>query len=256
MRSRCKEPKEMFEWKMPEAREGEKGFTLIEMSIVLVIIGLIIGGVLKGQELIGSTRLKSVITQWDAYKAAINAFQDRFVGLPGDIAGANTIIATNGVGTGTGNANGVIGAVIAANLYTTDVNGVAENLEAWAHLAAAGMITGVRVNGAGTAVFGPAAGGVPEARVGGTTFAMLHATSNTKESVWVRFQRGNAGAPAADAITVKEAAEIDRKFDDNSAINGSIHAGNANGTAACTAADGVYNAINTARNCSLMLDLF
>src|SRR6202162_5353761 len=80
-----------------------KGFTLIEIAIVLVIIGLLLGGVLKGQELITGARVRNLISQQDGIKAAFFGFQDRFRALPGDYASASTNI--NGV-TIAGDGNG------------------------------------------------------------------------------------------------------------------------------------------------------
>ncbi len=60
------------------------GFTLVEMSIVLVIIGLIIGGVFAGQNLVKQARLRAVITEQDQIKQAVNAYRLRFNALPGD----------------------------------------------------------------------------------------------------------------------------------------------------------------------------
>ena len=80
-----------------------RGFTLIEIAIVLVIIGLLLGGVLKGQELITSARVRNLISQQDGIKAAFFGFQDRFRALPGDYAAATTNIAgvsDNGNGNG------------------------------------------------------------------------------------------------------------------------------------------------------------
>ncbi len=65
-----------------------KGFTLIEIAIVLVIIGLLLGGVLKGQELITGARVRNLISQQDGIKAAFFGFQDRYRALPGDYAAA------------------------------------------------------------------------------------------------------------------------------------------------------------------------
>lgn len=88
-----------------------KGFTLVELSIVLVIIGLLIGGVLKGQSMIENAKIKRVITDVDALVAATYAYQDKFSALPGDDA---STAAGGGVANGaaacaaTGNGNGLI----------------------------------------------------------------------------------------------------------------------------------------------------
>ena len=70
----------------------QSGFTLVELSIVLVIIGLIIGGILKGQELIGNAQIKNVASQAQSYQAATAAFRDKYGALPGDLVSANMII--------------------------------------------------------------------------------------------------------------------------------------------------------------------
>src|ERR1043165_7766802 len=64
----------------------QSGFTLIEIAIVLVIIGLLLGGVLKGQELITGARVRNLIQQQDGVKGAYFRFLDRFRALPGDYA--------------------------------------------------------------------------------------------------------------------------------------------------------------------------
>jgi len=80
---------------------SQRGFTLVEIAIVLVIIGLLLGGVLKGQSLIDSAKVKNVIQQSQSLQAAVNAYQDRFRALPGD-----DIMATTHVPGATGNGNG------------------------------------------------------------------------------------------------------------------------------------------------------
>lgn len=62
----------------------QKGFTLVEIAIVLVIIGLLLGGVLKGQELIENSKIKAAKQDSDAIIAAIHGYQDRYRALPGD----------------------------------------------------------------------------------------------------------------------------------------------------------------------------
>ena len=113
-------------------RQQQSGFTLIEIAIVLVIIGLLLGGVLKGQELITSARVRNLISQQDGVKAAFFGFQDRFRAFPGDYTGATVNIAnisTAACNGGIGNGNGRIEAGDEARL-------------AWEHLSKAGFITG------------------------------------------------------------------------------------------------------------------
>src|ERR1700678_1068516 len=63
----------------------DSGFTLIELSIVLVIIGLIIGGILTGQDLIKAAEARAQISQIEKYQTAVNAFYNKYGYLPGDI---------------------------------------------------------------------------------------------------------------------------------------------------------------------------
>src|SRR5262245_13722049 len=113
----------------------QTGFTLIEIAIVLVIIGLLLGGVLKGQELITSARVRNIVSQQDGIKAAYFGFLDRYRALPGDYDQAQQNIAgisnANPCGTGgNGNGNGRIETV--GN----------ENVLVWEHLSKAGFING------------------------------------------------------------------------------------------------------------------
>jgi len=112
---------------------GENGFTLIEIAIVLVIIGLLLGGVLKGQELITSARVRNLIAQEDGVKAAFFGFQDRYRALPGDYPGAlASANIPNVAATLGGNGDGQI-------LNTAGAN---EQTIAWVHLSHAGFLTG------------------------------------------------------------------------------------------------------------------
>ena len=84
----------------------QHGFTLVEIAIVLVIIGLLLGGVLKGQGLIDSAKVKNIIQQSNALTAAVNAYQDKFRALPGDDIQGTTHVPNS---AGNGNGDGQIG---------------------------------------------------------------------------------------------------------------------------------------------------
>ena len=88
----------------------ERGFTLVEIAIVLVIIGLLLGGILRGQELIQNARVRNIIDQQNGIKAAFFGFQDRFRMIPGDLTAAQVAQVGSGVigGTAANAGNGQI----------------------------------------------------------------------------------------------------------------------------------------------------
>jgi prepilin-type N-terminal cleavage/methylation domain-containing protein len=111
------------------------GFTLIEIAIVLVIIGLLLGGVLKGQELITGARVRNLISQQDGIKAAFFGFQDRYRALPGDYASASTNINCGAAPCANGNGNGQIESAATGTVAH-------EEALVWNHLTAAGFLNG------------------------------------------------------------------------------------------------------------------
>ena len=92
---------------MKSIKSQQSGFTLVEIAIVLVIIGLLLGGILKGQELINSAKVKNLATDFKNAPLAIYGYQDRFRAIPGDDARANTNLP-GGVLGDVGDANGRI----------------------------------------------------------------------------------------------------------------------------------------------------
>lgn len=116
-------------------RHAQSGFTLVEIAIVLVIIGLLLGGVLKGQELIENGRVKSAAADMNGISAAYNSYLDRYRRLPGDDAGALPARGANWAGVAAGDGNGVI-------LAPATFAGANESDNFFQHLRAAGFITG------------------------------------------------------------------------------------------------------------------
>ena len=125
----------------------KNGFSLVELSIVLVILGLLTGGILAGQSLIRAAELRSVSTEYQRYITAIHSFRDKYFQLPGDMNNATSVwgddntncadaAITNGTpGTCNGDGDGAI--------EVASVNGgIAEMFQFWKQMALAGLIEG------------------------------------------------------------------------------------------------------------------
>lgn len=116
-----------------------RGFSLVELSIVLVILGLLTGGILTGQSLIRASELRSITTEYNRYIAAAQTFRDKYFALPGDMANATAFwgaahatpatcktTASSSALTCNGNADGFIQGVVATSN---------ESFRFWQHLA-------------------------------------------------------------------------------------------------------------------------
>lgn len=120
-------------------KQNQAGFTLIEIAIVLVIIGLLLGGVLKGQELINSAKVKNIATDFRNIPVFIYGYQDKYRALPGDDANAASHLGVASGVVASGNGDGVLGTAT-DNWSTT--NATDETQLFWQHVRLAGLAAG------------------------------------------------------------------------------------------------------------------
>ena len=122
-------------------KRNQQGFTLVEIAIVLVIIGLLLGGILKGQEMITQAKIKNVVADFSGISAAYYGYQDRYRAIPGDDLNAGTRW-TAAPAAVPGDGNGQVGGTYNNACVQLPVAATPETCKWWDHLRRAGFVSG------------------------------------------------------------------------------------------------------------------
>jgi prepilin-type N-terminal cleavage/methylation domain-containing protein len=237
---------------------AQAGFTLVELAIVMIIIGLLIAGVLKGQALITNAKVTAQVAQFKAIDAATSTFKDMYASLPGDILAPSTRLpncaAASVCGATPGNGNGIIDITPAIAPLATNEAGTY-----FVDLAVADLITGIT----GTGVVTAWGNLLPQGKLGGGlqpggstglaadfTNLMNGATVPPTAGLYLTLTQ-TAGAVPANTITANQAQRLDTKIDDGNPGSGSVRGGGtvAGGAADCGTSATVWNEAISGTNC-------
>ena len=221
-------------------RIRQAAFTLVELSIVLVIIGLITGGVLMGKSLVRAAELRAVATEYARYETALGAFHEKYNALPGDMNNAVSFW-----GSADGGSTTMIGLEASCNAldYTTPstdkttcngngdglIGGTSptqhEMLRAWQHLANAGLIDG-RYTGVPTSDGSQEPGvNIPASRIQFAGWMIYGIGHYAGDDNLFPADYGNTlsyGTLSAGVLTGSEAYNLDKKLDDGSPTTGTL----------------------------------
>lgn len=170
---------------------NRRAFTLVELAIVLVIIGIILGAILKGQELINNAKMKRLYSQYKEVVAAVYTYYDRYGKFPGD----DNLATTRGWTTENGDSDGLIDGGFEFDCDDTNDD---ESCVIWEHLRLAGIISGSdRSN--------------PQHSYGGAV-GVAYGTVQGDSANWIAFQN----------IPKDVAQSIDTQYDDGEYDTGSV----------------------------------
>ena len=211
----------------------QQGFTLIEIAIVLLIIGLLLGGIMKGQSMINSARVRAMANDLTGIEAAWISFQDRYRSLPGDFSRASTHIL-QGATDGDSNAR---------------VDSVAEAGAVWQHLSGAGFIAG---NFDGAAVAALTDSDCAETTCPSNPFNGFYKIGNSNNALGQTVASHELGTGGN--IPVEVMYELDLKIDDGAPDTGRLRAFNVAPHDACVS-NNEWDVVAGSADCAGVLQL-
>lgn len=221
------------------ARSCRSGFSLVELSVVLVIIGLVVGAIVAGKNLVAASELRSVIADVDRFVTGINGFRDKYHAFPGDMANATAFwgaqhatpatcitTASTTIATCNGDGNGTITTPGSTGTYY-------EAFRAWQHLSNAGFVDG-KFNGipsAATTLGSQIGTNVPKSRINGAGFTLYYVGTTSGDANFydetyrhaILFGSAASNVPTySPVISPANASSIDVKLDDGKPSTGKV----------------------------------
>lgn len=228
---------------LQQARAKEAGFTLVELAIVLVIIGLIIGGVLVGQDLIKAAEIRSTTADIERYNAAANTFRNKYNGLPGDLRASRA--EQSGMEDRTGAAGHGDGNGLIEGCAVGSPNLGCETALFWTDLTRAQLISSAFDEATDAEVTAATVDAIadylPSAPLRDSAFVSIFPQGGRNYYGLASFSGVAAGVhtfanPGVQALSPLEASQIDDKMDDGAPLSGIVRA-IADWTTAATADD-------------------
>lgn len=218
----------------------EAGYSLIEIAIALVIIGLVIGAAIKGYDVLENAQLKSIMMQSNEYRLAIHSFEEKYGAFPGTFKEASQVL------------NGLDRSYDGSGGSALEKNGLDKNKDegkVWIQLAAANLIGDPGIPDGGDLQFGK---GAPTTKLGGG-FTIEYSPEDDLPGLWfvVGEKNGNRGNGAL--FTPQQAMQFLKQFDSDHPKRGRVRAKDgANAAGKCLSGE-QFNLTHSDRACVLYM---
>ncbi len=244
-----------------------RGFTLVELAIAVVIIGLLTAGILKGRELFGNAQVTAAITVQDDIRKALKVFRDSYYTYPGDLMTPSTTLnnCTGVICSRVGNGDGIIGISVEMGTPMSSIfKGTTsppntENASAWAQLAASEIMhkTVPEPNAIDAGQSHPAApgGGVYHLLYNGTGLGNAIGTAETLPSGHYLIQTTNAQVDGTNyrdnaVLPARVMERLDKKMDDGTPFTGNVFGIGSSSGLLCATGPGAGSTYNPSGMCN------
>ena len=241
-------------------KDGKSGFTLIELSVVLIIIGLVAVSIVSGRTIVQASESRAVMAEIRKHMQSFSLFSERYRAYPGDFRNASTVFKTAIDAAVAGSAIGLTPGDYNGNGNNQVEWANAEGVKAWAQLALAGLGDATSINADPRSTNGTLRVNIPASNIGGGGNGYFINYSPTMQNYLGLGGAQTTGINDRSALSPDRAEAIDKKMDDDNPIGGLVQAQNGTPPPAsnCTNTLNGYNLGSSAGDtisCILMIRL-